>query len=74
VRLPATAPIPFSIDDLRLTICCASRESVRLRVSTRPSLQNSAYSGQHGGSPEVIKSVYAWRMGVVLEQKEKIEV
>src|SRR6185436_17432704 len=22
----------------------------RLRVSTRPSLQNSAYSGQHGGS------------------------
>src|SRR5262245_23997552 len=24
--------------------------SYRLRVSTRPSLQNSAYSGQHGGS------------------------
>jgi TRAP-type mannitol/chloroaromatic compound transport system permease small subunit len=26
------------------------------------------------GVSEVIKSVYAWRMGVVLEQKEKIEI
>jgi TRAP-type mannitol/chloroaromatic compound transport system permease small subunit len=26
------------------------------------------------GVSEVIKSVYAWRMGVVLEHKEKIEI
>jgi len=35
-----------AIDDLLRV----ARESNRLRVSTQPSLQNSAHSGQHGGS------------------------
>src|SRR6266498_4647345 len=34
----------------RVQLPAAAPTLHRLRVSTRPSLQNSAYSGQHGGS------------------------
>src|SRR2546422_11467183 len=35
---------------VRVRFPVAAPISYRLRASTRPSLQNSAYSGQHGGS------------------------
>ena len=35
---------------VRVQLPAAAPILYRLRVSTRPSLQNSAYSGQHGGS------------------------
>src|SRR2546430_17050673 len=35
---------------VRVRFPAAAPISYRLRVSTRPSLQNSAHSGQHGGS------------------------
>ena len=56
VQLPAAAPFHFRlmIYDCRFASRCA--QSNRLRVSTRPSLQNSAHSGQHGGSLPIRKS------------------
>src|ERR1044071_9218674 len=35
---------------VRVQLPAAAPDLYRLRVSTRPSLQNSAHSGQHGGS------------------------
>src|SRR5882724_1767891 len=45
-----TAECLLATEMVRVQFPAAAPILFRLRVSTRPSFQNSAYSGQHGGS------------------------
>jgi hypothetical protein len=45
-----TAEYLLAMEEVRAQLPAAAPFMHRLSVSTRPSFQNSAYSGQHGGS------------------------